>query len=129
MTTAYVLKPSDWHRLAETGLDLAAWQAAGPANTDVVVVEQDGVLVACWATFACRHVEGFWVAPTHQKRGGVLRRLFVGMRARLAELGATTVVTQAETREVADLLRAAGATPMPGESFLLPVDFGPWAKG
>lgn len=129
MITSRVLPLAEWDRLRETALDLAVWGTIDPAAAIVVVVEDDGVIVACWGTFPCRHVEGFWVRPDHQKRGGVLRRLFVGMRTVLTELGATAVVTQADTPDVADLLRAAGATRVPGESYLLPVDFGPWAKG
>lgn len=129
--TARILSPAEWPRLAETDLDVALWTQVDPGSSlQIVVVENaERQIVACWATMACRHVEGFWVRPDHQKRGGVLRRLFVAMREVLLGLGATSVVTHAETPAIADLLIAAGATRWPGESFVLPVDFGPWAKG
>lgn len=127
---ARVLPASEWHRIAETGLDVALWSQLEAGPTQIVIVEDaQHHIVACWGTFAVRHVEGFWVRADHQKRGGTLRRLFVGMRALLTTLGTQAVVTQAETPEIAALLRSAGATRVPGESFQLPVDFGPWAKG
>lgn len=127
---ARVLRQEEWSRIAETGLDVALWSALEAGPTQIVIVEDAaGQIVACWGTFAVRHVEGFWVRADHQKRGGTLRRLFVGMRALLKTLGTQAVVTQAETPAIASLLQAAGATRVPGESFQLPVDFGPWAKG
>jgi hypothetical protein len=126
---ARVLAAHEWARLAETDLDLAVWGHLGPADAEIVIVEDAGVIVACWATFLVRHVEGFWVHPDHRKRGGVLRRLFVGMRKVLLDLGTRAAATQADTPEIDALLRAAGATRIPGTSFLLPVNFGPWAKG
>lgn len=125
---ARILQASEWNRLKETGLDLALWSKLDPATVHIVIVEDAGQIVACWATFAVRHVEGFWVRPDHQKRGGALRRLFVGMRALLTELGSTSAVTQAETPEIAALLTSAGATRVPGDSYTLPVAFGPWAR-
>jgi hypothetical protein len=125
---ARILQASEWHRLKETGLDLELWSQLEPSSVHIVIVEDAGQIVACWATFAVRHVEGFWVRPDHQKRGGALRRLFVGMRALLTELGSSFAVTQAETPEIAALLTAAGASRVPGESYTLPVAFGPWAR-
>ena len=95
--TARVLPASEWHRIEETGLDVALWSALEAGPTQIVIVEDNAQqIVACWGTFAVRHVEGFWVRPDHQKRAGTLRRLFVGMRALLATLGTQAVVTQAE---------------------------------
>jgi hypothetical protein len=51
------------------------------------------------------------------------------MRLLLHSLRATTVVTMAETPLVERLLEEAGATRIPGSTYMLPVDFGPWKKG
>lgn len=126
--TSRVLPPAEWNRLDETDMPHAVWTQLNPTGAQVVVVEDEHRIVACWCLIIVRHVEAFWVHPTHRKRGGVLRRLFVTMRALLNELGATMVVTHAETPDVAALLCAAGATPLPGQAYLLPVDFGPWRK-
>lgn len=126
--TAHVLARSEWHRLAETDLPLDVWNRLDPASVEIVVVEDDGVIVRCWATMACRHVEGFWARADHRGKAGTLRALFLQMRSVLKGLGATVVVTQAETVDVVNLLESAGASRLPGSSFLLPVDFGPWAK-
>lgn len=130
MLTARLLPHDEWFRLTTTPIAADVWQRHDPASLQFVVVEDaDGAIVAAWATLICRHVEAFWVHPDHQRRGGALRRLFVGMRALLTSLGATSVVTMAQDATVAALLTEAGATRLPGETFLLPVDFGPWAKG
>ena len=123
-----LLRADEWHRISETPLAFEVWRHLDPSSVQIIIVEDGDAIIACWATMACRHVEGFWVRPDHQKRGGTLRRLFVGMRELLTGLGASTVLTQAETPEVAALLEDAGATRMKGTSYYLPVDFGPWAK-
>jgi hypothetical protein len=126
---ARVLEPHEWHRLSETDLDPHGWPSLDPSTVHFVVVEDAaGAIVACWGAMSVRMVEGFWVRPDHQKKGGTLRRLFVGMRTLLHSLGTTAVVTQAETPEIAALLTAAGAQARPGTSFVLPVDFGPWQR-
>ena len=129
MLTTRLLQRDEWHRLRETGLPLEVWLTLDQASVQIVIVEDDGEIVRCWATMAVRHVEGFWAREDHRKRGGSMRALFVGMRELLKALGSTAVVTQAETQDVADLLQSAGATRLPGDSYILPVDFGPWAKG
>lgn len=125
--TSHILDRSEWHRIAETGLPVDVWSRLDPATVQIVIVEEDGVIVRCWATMAVRHVEGFWCRPDHRARPGTLRTLFVAMRALLHSLGSTAVVTQAETPDIVKLLESAGASRLPGDSFLLPVDFGPWA--
>jgi hypothetical protein len=130
MLTTRILPPAEWSRLAETPIAASVWQRHDPASLQFVVVEDaSGAIVATWATLICRHVEAFWVRPDHQRRGGALRRLFISMRALLTTLGATSVVTMAQDADVATLLIKAGATRLPGDTFLLPVDFGPWIKG
>lgn len=126
--TAHILDRSEWHRLAETGLPLDVWSQLDPIACQIIVVEQDGIIVRCWATMAIRHVEGFWCRPDHRARPGTLRKLFLSMRELLTHLGSTVVVTQAETPDVVKLLESAGASRLPGTSFLLPVDFGPWGN-
>lgn len=128
--TTRLLRADEWDRIRETPLAFDVWRHLDASAVQIVIVEDEaGAIVACWATMACRHVEGFWVRPDHQKRGGTLRRLFVGMRELLTSLGTSTVLTQAETPEVAALLEDAGGTRMKGTSYYLPIDFGPWAKG
>lgn len=126
--TSHILDRSEWYRLAETELPLDVWSRLDPASVQIVVVEENGVIVRCWATMAIRHVEGFWCRKDHRGKPGTLRKLFLGMRELLVRHGATVVVTQAETKDLVHLLESAGASRLPGESFLLPVDFGPWAK-
>lgn len=123
---ARVLDAAEWPRLQETGLNWALWRTLDPETMQVVVVEKDGAILACWATMACRHVEGFWVHPDHRRRAGVVRRLAWTMRGLLHGLGATQVLTFAETPDVEALLLGAGATALPWKGFALPADFGPW---
>lgn len=124
--TTRILPVAEWDRL-RASLDLDTWRQVDPTTIQIVVVEDHGEVIAHWATMACRHVEGFWVHPDHRRRGGALRRLFVGMREILNSLNATTVLTQAETDELKGLLDKAGATRMRGQSYFLPVDSGPWS--
>jgi hypothetical protein len=119
---------AEWSKLQGTEIPSSVWALHDRASLQFVVVENEaGEIVATWATLVCRHVECFWVRPDHRGTGGVLRRLFVGMRELLIALRATTVITLAETNETRVLLEDAGATALPGTLYLLPVDFGPWA--
>ena len=111
----------EWPRLAGTELD-AIRQVLDPSRARVLVVEdQDGGIVGCWALFMAFHTEGFWIAPSHRKTGGVARRLLVTMREWLRVEGIRAVMTAANDTEMAAYLTRLGATQLPGEHFLWPM--------
>ncbi len=112
--TDRILPPEDWHRLH--GMDLAnVLQYLPPAETTVIVVEDDaGAIVGCWATFRVHHAEGVWIAPEHRGKTSVARRLWRRMRAVVTERGASSVITAAMDPAMDALLKKR-ATSLPQE--------------
>ena len=111
----------EWSKLAGTELE-SLRQVLDPSRARVMVVEDDaGTILGCWALFVAFHTEGFWVAPSHRKTGGVARRLLVTMREWLRLEGIQAVMTAANDVEMSAYLTRLGATPLPGEHFLWPM--------
>ena len=118
--TIRILPPSEWSRLEGTELDLAR-PFLPTEDTQVLVVEQDGVIVGCWAVIRYVHVEGLWIHPDHRRRGRVLRWLLTGMQRVAGALGVKAVLTAAVTDEVRALILGAGGTQLPGDHYVLPI--------
>ena len=111
----------EWDRLNGTELQTIRG-VLDPQRARVLVVENDdGDIIGCWALFAAIHTEGFWVAPTHRKQGGVARRLLVTMRGWLQAEGVRAVMTASNDAEMTAYLTRLGATAIPGEHFVWPV--------
>jgi hypothetical protein len=115
-----VLPPAEWSRLQGTELDGVT--AHLPPTAQIVVVEQDGAIVACWAAFNVLHVEGIWIAPAHRRSGSVARRLLRAMRQVVASFGCRSAMTAALTDEVDGFITRLGGTRVPGTHFLLPFE-------
>ena len=116
---ARLLWPEEYPRLV--GTELEAVYPHLPAGAQVLVVEDDGRIVGCWAFFQAWHAEGIWIAPEHRGRGSVARRLLSGMRHVLRRMQARTVVTGATDDRVADLIARIGGSELPGRQFVVPV--------
>ncbi len=114
-----ILPAAEYGRLAGTELELAI--RCMPPDTRVVVVEDAGAIVGCWALTSYRHVEGLYVDPAHQKRAAVQRHLYTRMSKEVAALGDCVVLTSAVTQNVADLIEHAGGQQLPGLHFVLPM--------
>ncbi len=113
------LPAAEWGRLAH--LDLGQLlPACAPESATVLVVEQDGEVIGCWAAITILHAEGVWVHPDHQKKAGVARRLWVGMQRIAARAGVTSIVTGAVDPAVKALIERHRGQALPQE-FVLPV--------
>jgi len=121
------LPRSEWARLAGTELAPAIAADVFPADTRLVVVEDDaGAIVGAWAVIRYVHVEGLWIAPTHRGRGRVLRHLLAGMRDVARSWGAAAVWTAAQTADVARLIVGYGGRQFPTDidHFVMPIEKG-----
>jgi len=112
-----VLHRDQWGELQ--GLPLAAVVPVLPPGAQVVVVEDHGVIVGTWAVVPYLHVEGLWVDPRYQRRGGVLRRLMHGVRDVCGRIGICKVLTASEDDQVTEYLTRRGAAQLPGAHFVL----------
>ena len=123
-TTSYesrILPFAEYPRLNGTELG-PVWPLLRPDDAFVTVVEQGDQIVACWALMRVWHLEGAWIHPAHRKKTAVARRLWVGMRRLAARLGVRSAMTAAVSDDVRAILKTAGATKLPGDHFLLPLE-------
>lgn len=117
MIRTRLLPRDEWHRLAGTELE-TVWPVL-PFGSQIVVVEDDDLIVACWALFPMLHVEGAWVRPEYRGNPRVARRLLAGMENTAQAMGATVVATAALTPEIGEILDKLGAIELPGRHFSL----------
>lgn len=115
--TPRILPPEEWPtKLRGTALD---GHRLSPEHAVILVVEdQDGQVVACWAAFDAVHVEGLWIKAEHRGKAIVSRTLLKAMLDELHEKAVGEVMTNADTPEIETLLRHVGAHQLPGSSWL-----------
>jgi N-acetylglutamate synthase-like GNAT family acetyltransferase len=118
--TTRVLPHNEWSRLAGTELETLA-PILNPETTRIVVVERDGVIVACWAVTIMVHLEGIWIAPSHRKSASVGRALLQSAREQVRALGGRWAITGATTDDVRGLISKLGGERLPGESYIVPI--------
>jgi len=114
-----ILPPDEWPRLVGTEAE-KAWPLLDPKNARIVVVEEEGRIVATWIVMRVVHVECAWIDPSVRGSFGVMRRILGAMSEVAEAWGAANVISAAENEHVADLLVRLGGTKMPGDSFALP---------
>ena len=117
--TSRLLPPEEWSRLAGTDLE-TVWPLL-PPTAHIVVVEDEGQIVACWSLFPVWHVEGLWTAPTHRAQPSVVFRLIGAMKRLLKTEGARSVYTAACSDEVRALITRFGGTRVPADGYMLPL--------
>jgi len=119
--TTRILPPAEWHKLAGTELAYLATLRDGPCRV-VVVEDPDGTIVACWGLMTVVHAEGFWVAPDHRGKAGIMRTLLRQASAEAKAMGANVVWTCSMSEQVTRLLSHAGASQVPGAHFVMSVE-------
>ena len=118
--TARILPGDEWPALSGTELE-TIWPYLDPATARVVVVEEDGAIIGCWAGFPLFHAEGVYIAPAHRGRASVARHLLLGMRSLAKDAGARSIITGAIDPLVAEMLLKLGAVALPGTQYALPI--------
>jgi hypothetical protein len=121
--TTRELPSKEWARLTEVGAELGPIQhLLTPETTRMLVVEDAaGAIVGSWALMCAWHVEGLWIAPAHQQRGSVGRRLLATMRHWIRGTGAAGVVTGSVSPLVDALLTKAHAERLAPAMWVWPV--------
>lgn len=112
-----ILPVEEWPRLVGTELEPALAKLS-PQTAQIVVVETDGQIVACWALLLLPHVEGVWVHPDYRNICSVTLRLWRGMRHALRAIGGTHAITGASSPEIQRLLDRPSVTKLPQEYLL-----------
>ena len=119
--TRRVLPRDEYWRLA--GTDLWAALPTLPENVCVVVVEQDGEIVACIGLVPLWHVEGAWVDPANRRDGTTFGHLLAALGDECRALNVQTVFPAAAAddsgHEMAAILHALGGVELPMRLFAL----------
>lgn len=115
-----VLPPEEWHRLAGTEVESLV-PGLTPENAQVVVVDAGGEIVGTWAVLRIVHVECLWIAPAHQRKGSVARRLIRGVVAAAQRWRTPSVWTASVDPGVTTMIQKLGGMPIPGAHFAIPV--------
>ena len=113
--TSRVLPREEWPRLSEAEIDLPE------QGGDVLVVEQDGVIVACAGLAWCLHLEDVWVRPDHRGKAGAVRSLLRGVATSMAPAGLRAVCVGVSDPVIADYVARLGG-PSIGEHYALPLE-------
>lgn len=118
--TTRLLPEDEWARVSHT--DLAQFLPyVDPSRAQVIVVEDAGRVVGCWAVVQMTHVEGLWIDPDYRGSVGVARRLWVTTMAAARRVAARWVMTGSQQPEIAQMLLKAGAVQIPMDTFVMPV--------
>lgn len=119
--TSRLLPREEWPKLAGSEAE-TVWPLANPENARVVVVEDDGRIVATWMVLRMTHVECLWIDPGYRGRFSILRRLWKGVRAVAREWGSRTVLTAAMSDDVRSLIALAQGQQLPGDHYVIPLE-------
>jgi len=119
--TTRLLPRAEWATVL-TGTDLGVVSSLMPEETVIIVVEDDEVLVGCWALTRMWQAEGVWIAPAAAKSAAVARRLLVAMRREAEKVGTHVVLTGAQTDGVRSMLTRLGAEELPISVFAWPME-------
>lgn len=114
-----VLPPEEWGRLDGELAPMVPF--FDPARVKIVVVEDDGVIVAHGVCYTVDHVDGVWIAPSHRGNTAVTRRGWRIINETLRASGATEMMVTAFCQEMADLFEKRGKV-FPGLPFVLKVE-------
>jgi hypothetical protein len=115
---ARLLPPEDW------ATKTPEFARIDPEHGIVIVVEDGGpggTILAKWSAFTVAHVEGLDIDPVAAGHAGVGRALLALMVETLHGRGVKEVLTQADTPAVAELIVKAGGSPVPGQTYVMPL--------
>lgn len=118
--TPKILARKDYGRLVGTSMEPAI--DILPADTDVIVVEEDdGTIVACSSIFARDHVEFTWIAEAHRNSPKVFWSLFQAIKTTAKRRGSDCVVTASMDDRLTAFLLRLHAEQLPGQHFVWPL--------
>ena len=116
--TRRILPREEYGRLVGTYLEPLI--EALPADADVIVVEDEGRIVACSSIFARDHVECTWIAEDHQDQPAVFWSLLHGIKTQARHRGSLRVLTASMDDRMTEFLNHV-AEPLPGAHFVWPM--------
>ncbi len=116
--TSRILPPEEWPRLPDGA---TVWPLMDPARGQILVVEEDGAIVGTLTLLQVTHAECLWIAPSHRRRFGVMKRLLDGMWTVARALPVRAIWSGALSDTMRDILTRIGGVPVPGDSYVFAV--------
>lgn len=120
--TTRVLRPEEWDKITAPGVpDLLEY--CNPEDVSVIVVEEDGKIVASVCVLHVTHFEGLWIEPKHRGNAGVFRSLIRRAYDVPMSWGRSWAIGGAEDGDARmdKLCRRLGGQPLPLKFYALPV--------
>lgn len=93
-----------------------------PEDSQVIVVEEDGKIIASVGTFRVTHFESLWIAPEHRGNAGLGRRLMKECFSAAKKWTDKWVWGCSGTDHMNDILVRMGGRKMPVDTFIVPLD-------
>lgn len=129
--TSRELPIEEWPKILKLGLPGFDLQLPDPRWTRIAVVEVGGEIVAISPVWLALHTEPIWISPEYQKRVGIVRRLWNGVRsilddmARLTQGGLGTIayatIYEDNAKNVVPQAARLGFLRVPGSLYMLEV--------
>lgn len=114
---ARILPPDEWSRLERTQIPMLP--GVKPADIDVVVVEDEGKVVACLSVLKITHFEGLWIDPERGNGLGAPKALLRLALALTEKCGSDWVWAGAADDRMRGILSRVGAVKLPVDSYVL----------
>lgn len=121
--TVRSLPADEWPKLLHTGADLAQLERAATTG-DILVVEDNGRIVACAVVMLCAHLEGVWVHPSCRHNLSVGRRLWTAVKRTARHLGARGFFGSAVNPQSAHMIESLGGVQLEGRHYVMGLGHG-----
>lgn len=116
-----LLPRSEWDRLSVTGTPVIG-STLEPEDAVVIVVEDEGRIVATMEAFRVTHFDGLWIDPDYRGNAGLGRKLIKAGIDAAKSLGATDWAwATSGTDHMDDVLSRMGGRKMPVETYVVPL--------
>ena len=117
---ARILAPDEWVKL-ETGFEPLG-TTLRPEDSQVIVIEEDGKIIASVGTFRVTHFESLWIHPDYRGNAGVARRLMKQAIIAAKKWTDQWVWGCSGTDHMNDVLIRMGGIKMPVDTFVIPLE-------
>lgn len=116
---ARILPPDEWSKL-DTGFPPIG-TTLRPEDSQVIVIEDEGKIVASVGTFRVTHFESLWIHPEYRGNAGVARRLMKACVSAARKWTDQWVWGCSGTDHMNDILERMGGKKMPVDTFIVPL--------
>jgi ribosomal protein S18 acetylase RimI-like enzyme len=117
---ARILPRSEWSKLAVSGI-APMEQTLRPEDVQMVVIEDEGRIVATMGVFRVTHFEGLWIDPEYRGNAGLGRRLIKMAITAARKWAGNWVWGASETSHMDDVLSRLGGACVPVKTYIIPI--------